>query len=129
MDWEKLAGEFNTQCWIILMILGSLSFFFMSSAFTLGIIVGGLVIIANFSLLQHTINSAFSTKGVMENRKKSIVAKYYFRLAILGIIIYMLVTKNLVDTIGLTIGFSIVVINIINIGIRAACKKTSREAI
>ena len=129
MDWEKLSRDFQTQCWIILLILGSISFFLMPPAFTLGVILGGLVIIANFSLLQHTLTSAFSPEGVMKNKKKSIIAKYYFRLAILAIIIYILVTKDWVDTVGLTIGFSIVVINIFSIGIRSVLKKSSGEAI
>ena len=129
MDWEKLSRDFQTQCWIILLILGSISFFLMPPAFTLGVILGGLVIIANFSLFQHTLASAFSPEGVMKNKKKSIIVKYYFRLAILAIIIYILVTKDWVDTVGLTIGFSIVVINIFSIGIRSVFKKSSREAI
>ena len=122
MDWEKLLKEFKTQNWIILMILGSASFFLMSSAFTLGIILGGLIIIANFSLLQHTIRCAFSPQGVMGSNKRVIIAQYYFRLAIMGIIIYILVTHNLVNPIGLAIGLSVVVIGIINRGIRGVWK-------
>ena len=104
------------------MILGSTSFFLMSPTFTLGIILGGLIIIANFSLLQHTIRCAFSSQGVMLTNKRVIVVKYYFRLAIMGIIIYILVTSHWVSPIGLTIGLSIVVICIINFGIRAIWK-------
>ncbi|MBW1797531.1 MAG: ATP synthase subunit I [Deltaproteobacteria bacterium] len=129
MDWEKLVKQLRAQNWIILMILGSASFFLMSSTFTLGIILGGLIIIANFNILQHTIRRAFSPDGVMKNNKLAIVAKYYFRLAILGIIIYILITNDWVNPIGLAIGLSIVVFSIINIGIRAVWKTSSGEAI
>jgi hypothetical protein len=129
MDWEKLVKQLRIQNWIILMILGGTSFFVMSSDFTLGILLGGLIIIANFNVLQHTIRCAFSPDGVMKNNKLAIMAKYYFRLAILGIIIYMLITKGWVNPIGLAIGLSIVVFSIINIGIRAVWKTSSGEAI
>ena len=104
MDWEKLVKQLRTQNWIILMILAAASYFFMSSEFTLGIILGGFIIIANFNVLQHTIRCAFSPDGAMKNNKLAIMAKYYFRLAILGIIIYMLITNGWVNPVGLAIG-------------------------
>jgi hypothetical protein len=129
MDWENLAKQLRAQNWIILVILGTASFFLMSSTFTLGIILGGLIIIANFNVLQHTIRSSFSPAGVMKNNKLAIVAKYYFRLAILAAIIYTLITNGWVNPIGLAIGLSIVVFSIIGIGIRAVWKTSSGEAI
>ena len=129
MDWESLVKQLRAQNWIILMILGTASFFLMSSTFTLGIILGGLIIIANFNVLQHTVRSSFSQDGVMKNNKLAIVAKYYFRLAILAVIIYTLITNGWVNPIGLAIGLSIVVFSIISIGIRAVWKTSSGEAI
>ena len=129
MDWESLVKQLRAQNWIILMILGTASFFLMSSTFTLGIILGGLIIIANFNVLQHTVRSSFSPDGVMKNNKLAIVAKYYFRLAILAVIIYTLITNGWVNPIGLAIGLSIVVFSIISIGIRAVWKTSSGEAI
>ena len=129
MDWEKLLKTLGTQNWIILMILGSISFFLMSSSFTLGVILGGLVIIANFGMLQRTIRSALFVEGVMKAGKRAIVAKYYFRLAILGIIIYTLITSIKVDPVGLVIGLSIVVLSIFGLGVRSIWKALSGEAI
>ena len=65
----------------------------------------------------------------MKTNKMAIIAKYYFRLAIMGIIIYILVTNGWADPIGLVIGLSIVVISIIHMGIRAAWKTSSGEAV
>ncbi len=129
MDWKDISKYLHAQSWVILLILGSLSFFFMSPDFTLGIFLGGLIIIANFNVLQATIRSAFTPEGTMINKKSSIVAKYYLRLAILGLIIYILVTNEWVDVVGLLIGLSIVVINILIIGIRFAIKMSSGEAV
>jgi hypothetical protein len=127
MNWGKVFKEIRTQSWIILLILGFVSFFFAGSRFTLGIILGGLIMIANFNELQRTICSAFSSDSVMEVKKKSIIAKCYFRLAILGIIIYILIANAWVDPIGLTIGLSTVVISIFSFGIRLAVKTSSEE--
>jgi hypothetical protein len=126
---EKLLGQIKTNNWIFLLILGSLSSVFMSAAFTLGVILGGLIIIANFSVLQHTIRCAFSDQGAMRGKKLSLIAKYYFRLAIMGLIIYILITNGWVNPLGLAIGLSIVIFSILNFGIRTAWKTSSREAI
>ena len=101
----------------------------MSATFTLGVILGGLIIIANFSVLQHTIRCAFSDQGAMGGKMFSIIAKYYFRLAIMGLIIYILITNGWVNPIGLAVGLSIVIFSILNFGIRTAWKTSSREAI
>ena len=129
IDKDKLLRQIKTNNWIFLLILGSLSSVFMSATFTLGVILGGLIIIANFSVLQHTIRSAFSDQGVMRGKKISIIAKFYFRLAFMGLIIYILITNGRVDPLGLAVGLSIVVFSILNLGIRSAWRTSSREAI
>jgi hypothetical protein len=55
----------------------------------------------------------------------TIIAKYYFRLAIMGIIIYILITSGWIDPIGLAVGLSTVLISILGIGIRAVLKTSS----
>ncbi len=127
MDWEKISKKLSIQNWIILMILSLLSFFFCGSPFTLGIILGGLIIIANFNMLQHTIRSSFSSQGVMKKKKISTIVKIYFRLAILGIIIYMLIVSRWVNPVGLIIGLSVVVISIINFAIASILKISLRK--
>jgi len=129
MDWEILSKALRTQNWITLLILGSASFFLMNVTFTLGIILGGLIIIANFYVLQRTIRFAFSSDGFMRTKKTSIITKYYFRIMVMGAVIYILITKGWVDPIGLIVGLSIVVINIVSIGIRAVFERSSGEAI
>ncbi|MBL7224947.1 MAG: ATP synthase subunit I [Desulfobacteraceae bacterium] len=129
IDKDKLLRQIKTNNWIFLLILGSLSSVFMSATFTLGVILGGLIIIANFSVLHHTIRSAFSDQGAMLGKKISLIAKFYFRLAIMGLIIYILITNGWVNPLGLTVGLSIVIFSILNFGIRTAWKTSSREAI
>jgi hypothetical protein len=130
MDWEKVYGDLRKLNWFILLILGIISYFLMRHSFTTGIILGGLIIIANFHVFQHTFRSVFSPEGVMKttNMKMSIIVKFYLRLLGLGIIIYILITRGWVDPVGLTIGLSTVVISIVSFGIKSAFKTYSREA-
>jgi hypothetical protein len=129
MDRERILRDLRKTNWVTLAVLGALSFFFMRPMFTLGVILGGLTIIANFGVLQHTIRGAFSDQGTMKAKKMALIGKYYFRLAIMGLIIYIVITKRLVDPLGLAIGLSTVVISIVNVGIRSLWRTTSREAI
>ena len=129
MDWDVLSKDLSKQNWIILLILAAGSFLLMKPTFTLGIILGGLIIIANFNLLQHTIRCSFSSGGVMRTNKLSIIAKYYFRLAALGLIIYTVITHGWVNPIGLAIGLSTIVFSIIQLAIRTLLKTSSGEAV
>ena len=125
MDWEKVYGDLRKLNWFILLTLGIISYFLMRHSFTTGIILGGLIIIANFHVFQYTFRSVFSPEGVMKTTKVSVLVKYYFRLLVLGIIIYFLITRGWVDPIGLTIGLSTVVISIVIFGIKRAFKMYS----
>ena len=125
----KKLQDIKTFNWIILFILSAVSGIFMTAQFTLGVILGGLIIIANFSLLHHTMRKAFSDQAIMKSKKMAVIAKFYFRLAIMGLIIYILITNGWVNPLGLAVGLSIVVLSILNFGIRAAFRTSSREAV
>jgi hypothetical protein len=72
---------------------------------------------------------AFSDRIAIKGKKMMLVVKFYFRLAIMGLIIYILITKAWVNPLGLAVGLSIVVLSILNFGIRAAFRTSSREAV
>jgi hypothetical protein len=128
MDWRILYHEIKMLNWLILLVLSVVSYFLMSAAWTLGVILGGFVIIANFSMLQHTIRQAFTTDGQMIRGKAAIIAKYYLRLLGLGIMIYLLITRGWVDPVGLAVGLSTVVLSIVIMGIHLALKTRTGEA-
>ena len=129
MNWNEHLRNLRILNWVILLILAMASNFLMSQDFTMGIILGGLMIIANFNLLQHTIHGAFSPNGDLQAKKMSIIAKHYLRLAVMGMLIYVLITQQWVHPVGLTIGLSIVVISIIGLGIHMTYKMSSGETL
>lgn len=129
MDWKTHYAALKSLNWWILLVLSSGSYFLMSPSLTTGVILGGLIIIANFNVMQYTVRRAFSPQGNMKSLKVSIIAKYYLRLLALGIIIYVLITRGWVDPIGLAVGLSTVVFSIVVFGINMALKSRTREAI
>lgn len=128
LDWKAAYREIKLLNWIVLLVMALGGAFVFSKEFTAGIILGGITIIANFSILQHTIRRAFSSDGEMTAGKAIVVIKYYARLLGLGIVMFVLVVQGWVDPIGLGLGLSTVMISLVGFGIRRACKTYIREA-
>ena len=128
MDWNIIHEDLKKRNWRILFILSSFSYFFLGNTVTLGIIIGGFTIIANFKIFQHTICAAFSPGGVIIRKNASIIAKYCSRFLALGAVMYLVIRNGLVDPTGLCIGLSTVVISIITLGISRAFTGSAGEA-
>ncbi len=126
MDWERVYNEIQIIFWIILLSMVSLSLLFIDPVISLSILLGGFVIIVNFSCLQHTIKKAFLKDK--EIKRGSIVIKYYLRLLGLGVVIYYLLSQGWVNVIGLAIGLSVIVISILALGISLVLKNFISEA-
>ena len=113
--WTKSGGEdpFLNKIRLMngvvfaLLLLGSL--ILMSPLFTLGVALGGLIVLINFHLLYRILKKAFIPDHLAS--PKSVIIKYYLRLLGTGIILYVLISKKLVDPLGLMVGLSVVVIN------------------
>jgi len=129
MDWEEIGRKLSVQNWVILMILGVVSFLLMSPKFTLGLLLGGLIIIANFFLLQRNIRSAFTAVGTLEKGKAYVIGKFYLRFTALAVMIYLLLRQGWVNPIGLLTGLSILIFSIFTIAGRMAWKGWSEGAL
>ena len=129
MEWEEIFRSLKALNWVVLLLLSFISYWLMAQPFTTGIILGGLIVIANFHVLQHTIRQAFPSNRILRAKKGRIILTYFLRLAAMGTLIYVLITRQVVHPVGLTIGLSIVVISIISLGIHMIRKVSSGEAI
>ena len=127
-DWEETYKDLKRRNWVILLLFGSLSAFIMGHAFTLGIILGGIIAILNFDIFQRIISGAFSSDRPERHKKILGIGIFYLRFVLIGIIIFFLIRRNWLDPIGLTIGLSIVVIGIVSFGISNAFKARRGEA-
>ena len=128
MYWEIVYKDLKFLNWITLLILSLLSYILLSPEQTLGTIIGGLLIIANFNVFQHSIRRIFNSTDFKKINKTSIILKYYIRLIILGFIIFLLLMKGWINPVGLAIGLSTLVISITILGIGMVLKTKNEEA-
>lgn len=126
-NWDQIYGDLKRRGWIIFLILVSAGYLFMSRAFTLGIILGGIIIILNFRFLQSTIIKAFQDNHAVTGKKSTLMLKSFLRLFFLGGIIFILLKYELTDPIGLAIGLSIIFFSIVSLGISSAWKSRDRR--
>ena len=129
MEWQRFHNILRMLNWLVLLCFSLASYFSMSPYWTAGVILGGLIAIANFNVLQHTVCRAFSPEGIHQGTRFSIVGKYYLRLVALGVILYVLITGGWIDPVGLAVGLSTVVLSIVGLGIGFALRIRTKEAI
>jgi hypothetical protein len=96
---------------VLLAAVSLLGLLAATPAFARGIIFGGLIVTINFHLLAHTLNKALRPKQLTS--PNVVLIKYYIRFIISGVIIFLLISQQVVNPIGLFIGLSVVVASII----------------
>ncbi len=113
---KQLVDFVNKSNWFLLILFTLLSFVNAPMEFALGVFSGAVIAIAGFHLLKKTVNKAFKHPEEVAKRGRmilfSVLLKYYVRFAISGVIIYLLIAKNIVNPLGLLLGLSVVVISI-----------------
>ncbi|MGA2780356.1 MAG: ATP synthase subunit I [Smithella sp.] len=124
---DPLQKRIEFANWIVLAILFIPALFFAPFKFSLGILLGGFISILNFYWMERGLRGIFiNTAG---NVKGTVMVKYYIRLALTAVVLYFLIANHTVNIIGLLIGLSIVVINILIILIIALAKKKFIEEV
>ncbi len=124
---DPLQKRLEITNWILLAGLIAGSLFFRSARFTLGILSGGLISIVNFYWLYRNLLSIFSKHPNVT--RGAVMVHYYIRMAVTAVVLYWIISGNLVDVIGLVIGLSIVVLNIVLTTVLALSKKNCPEEV
>ena len=118
---EALIKKVELFNWILLALLTSSGFVFFSRDFGFGVLVGGVLAIANFYLMKRSLFRALDPQRKGKTRFFYLL-KYFLRLAALGLIIAWLLIKGWVSPFGMLLGLSIIVIGIALAGIHEARK-------
>ena len=120
---DPLQKKIETRNWIALGILLLIGFVLDTKPFefTLGVFSGGLISIANYYGCYLGLKKAFSQ---ISNKSKSLILiRYYLRFILTGIVLFFLITRIDIGIIGLILGLSVVVINIVITTILEVSKK------
>ena len=124
---DPLQKKIEITNWIIMGILLMLSFFFMPYRFTLGMVLGGFISIVNFHWLDRDLRRVFSR--LSERSGSFVMVKYFIRITITAVVLYFIISADIVDIIGLLIGLSTVVITMVFTAIAAYSKKNCLEEV
>ena len=111
---------------VMLAVFSGVALMASPRGFAMGIIAGGLIVTVNFYLLYRTLKRSFTPPRTAS--MKMILFKYYVRFTVSGVIIYFLISRKMVDPLGLCIGLSVVVASIILGTIFEAKKLICEEA-
>ncbi len=127
MDIQQRLVKFVTRAnWILFFITSIVGIGLLPPDFAKGIISGGLIVTINFHLLYRTLKKAFKPSRLTSHNV--VLAKYYVRFLISGIIIFLLISGHYVDPLGLFIGLSVVVVSIILATMCELTKQIFKEA-
>ncbi len=111
MEIQQRLLKFVTHSnWILFFVASITGLVLLPPEFARGIIFGGLIVTINFHLLYRTLKKAFRPPSLSSHRV--VLAKYYIRFLISGLIIFILISGHYVDPLGLFIGLSVVVASI-----------------
>ena len=118
---EALIKKIELFNWVLLVLLTSSGFVFSSREFGFGVLVEGILAIANFHLMKRSLFRALDPQRKGKSRFFYLF-KYYLRFAALGLIIALLLIKGWVSPFGMLLGLSIIVLGIALVGIHEVRK-------
>jgi hypothetical protein len=124
---DPLQQRLEIVNWVILGVFVLASAVFFSSKFTFGVFLGGLISIVNYHWLYRDIRKVF--QNLNDRSKSRIMFKYYIRFGVTAIALFFIVSSQIVDVIGLLVGLSTVIINIVLTAVTALTKKNCVEEV
>lgn len=124
---ERLLKFITRANWVLLLLSSTLGLLFLPLDFAKGIVFGGLIVTVNFHLLYRTLQKALTPPHLSSHNV--ILAKYYFRFFVSGLILFFLIKGAYVAPLGLFVGLSVVVASIMLATILEVKKLIFKEAI
>ena len=124
---DPIQKKIEIYNWIMLAVVLIPSLIFGTFKFALGVLIGGFISIVNFYWMGHSLRNAFSRTS--DKIKTNIVLRYFIRLVLSAIVLYLLISTGTVNIIGLVIGLSVVVLTVVFTIILTFSKKNLIEEI
>lgn len=117
---ENILTVVTRGSWLLLALLTAASLALASDRFTAGVVAGGLLAMANFYWLRHSLERILQLQPARPSA--AAVLRSLVRLALLAIAVYLLITRFGVDVLGLLLGLSILVITILAVSLFAVIR-------
>lgn len=124
---ERILRFVTRTNWVLLILASALGLVFLPVDFAKGIIFGGLIVTVNFHLLSRTLKKALTPPHLSSHNV--VLAKYYFRFFVSGVILLFLIQGQYVAPLGLFVGLSVVVASIFMATILEVSKLIMKEAV
>jgi hypothetical protein len=124
---QRLVKFVTRANWILFFVVSIVGLVLLPPDFARGIVFGGLIVTVNFHLLYRTLKKSLRPSRLASHNV--VLAKYYVRFCISGIIIFILISGHYVNPLGLIIGLSVVVASIILATMCELTKQIYKEAI
>ena len=124
---DPLQRRLEITNWVLLAVLIAGSLFLREDRFSLGILIGGLISIVNFHWLYRNLLSVFTKH--LNRARAALMLRYYLRLAVTALVLYWVISRDLADVIGLVIGLSVVVANIVLTTVLVLSRKNHAEEV
>jgi hypothetical protein len=127
VDIQKRIFKFVTRTnWVLLALVSVLGAAFLPPDYAWGLFCGGLLVTVNFHLLSKTLKKALTPSHLSSHNV--VIAKYYIRFLVSGVVIFVLIQSHFVHPVGLIIGLSVVVVSIMAATVREIKKLIFKEA-
>jgi hypothetical protein len=117
---RELVLRLNINGWVIFLAMTVASVVYLPSEITMGVFLGGLLVAVNLSLLHRAVARALQPGNRVT--PQSILPKFYLCFFATVTIIFVLISQNLVDELGLLLGLSVFILNVFFIVIPLAGK-------
>jgi hypothetical protein len=111
---------------LLLAIMVALSVAAWDLRFTVGVALGGVIILINFRILTGTVRRVLAPGQT--HPVKTAVTTYYLRLMATALVLAVLIISGLADPIGLLVGLSVVVVGAFVVLFSELKKNPRREA-
>jgi chromate transport protein ChrA len=124
---DPLQQRLEIANWVVLAVFVLAGALIFSLKFTLGVLLGGLISIVNYHWLCRDVKKVFA--HLTDRAKSRIMFKYYIRFGITAVALYFIVSSGTVEVVGLLIGLSTVIVNIVITAVMALSKKNCVEEV
>ena len=133
MDIQTRMVNFVTRSnWYLFTVLSLLCLINTPLKFALGVVCGGLIVTVNFHLLRRTLVRSLTPFSVIRDGRmilRVVLIKYYIRFAVSGVMLFLLISQNIVEPLGLVTGLSVVVASIMGATMLELTRLIIKEAV